>query len=87
MNYVIATVKKSQLGIGGEADAASIGIPASGISVRYRSIPVPDWGTLIPVPDSPSTAQRYGYCRCSLSNVCRVAHRVLRSSVGYSVAQ
>jgi hypothetical protein len=37
-----------------EADAAGIGIPASSISVRYRSIPVPDWGTLIPVQDSPA---------------------------------
>ncbi len=37
-----------------EADAAGIGIPASSISVRYRSIPVPDWDTLIPVPDSPA---------------------------------
>jgi hypothetical protein len=34
--------------------AAGIGIPASSISVRYRSIPVPDWGTLIPVPDNPA---------------------------------
>ncbi len=40
------------MGIGIEADAAGIGIPASSISVRYRSIPVPDFGTLIPVPDS-----------------------------------
>ncbi len=42
------------LGIGVNADVASIGIPASSISVRYRSIPVPDWGTLIPVPDCPA---------------------------------
>jgi hypothetical protein len=26
-----------------KTDAASIGILASGISVQYRSIPVPDW--------------------------------------------
>ena len=44
----------SKLGIGIEADAAGIGIPASSISVQYHSIPVLDWGTLIPVPDSPS---------------------------------
>jgi hypothetical protein len=37
-----------------EADAAGIGTPASSILVRYRSIPIPDWGTLIPVPDSPA---------------------------------
>jgi hypothetical protein len=30
-------------GIGIEVDAAGIGIPASCISVRYKSIPVPDW--------------------------------------------
>jgi hypothetical protein len=30
------------MGIGIVADADGIGIPASGISVRYRSIPVPD---------------------------------------------
>jgi hypothetical protein len=34
------------LDIGIESDAASIGIPASGFSVRYRSIPVPDWAPL-----------------------------------------
>jgi hypothetical protein len=33
------------MGIGIEADNAGIGIPASSISVQYRSIPVPDWGT------------------------------------------
>ncbi len=33
------------------ADAAGIGIPASSISVRYRSIPVPDGVPVIPVPD------------------------------------
>jgi hypothetical protein len=33
------------LGIGFEVDAAGIGISASCISVRYRSIPVPDWVT------------------------------------------
>jgi hypothetical protein len=38
----------SQLGIGIEANAASSGIPASSISVRYRSNPILDWGTLIP---------------------------------------
>ncbi len=38
---------KPCLGIGIEDDAAGIGIPASGISVRYRIIPVSDWG--IPV--------------------------------------
>ncbi len=42
----------TKLGIGIEANAAGIGIPASSISVRYRSIPVPASGTLIPVPDS-----------------------------------
>jgi hypothetical protein len=40
------------LGIGIEADAAGIGIPAINISVRCRSIPVPDWRTFIPSPDS-----------------------------------
>jgi hypothetical protein len=30
------------MGIGNGAEAAGIGVPASGISVRYRSIPVPD---------------------------------------------
>jgi hypothetical protein len=45
---------KSFLGIGIEADAAGIGIPASSISVRHRSIPVPDWDPLIPVLDSPA---------------------------------
>jgi hypothetical protein len=33
----------TKLGIGIEVDAAGIGIPASRISIRYRSIPVPDW--------------------------------------------
>jgi hypothetical protein len=33
----------AQLGIGIKADAAGIGIPASDISFRYRSIPVQDW--------------------------------------------
>ncbi len=33
----------SQLGIGIESNAAGVGIPSSSISVRYRSIPVPDW--------------------------------------------
>jgi hypothetical protein len=45
-----------------EADAAGIGIPASSISVRYRSIPVPDWATLIPYSSIPAVdkiAQRY----------------------------
>jgi hypothetical protein len=37
-----------------EADAAGIGILATSISVRYRSIPVSDWGTLIPVPYTPA---------------------------------
>jgi hypothetical protein len=41
-------------GIGIEADATAIGIQASSTSVRYLSILVPDWGTLIPVPDSPA---------------------------------
>jgi hypothetical protein len=41
-------------GIGIEADAVGIGIPASSISVRYFSILVLDCGTLIPVPDSPA---------------------------------
>jgi len=41
-------------GIGIEANAAGIGIPASSLSLRYRSILVPDLGTLIPVPDSPA---------------------------------
>ncbi len=51
------------MGIGNEADAASIRIPASSISVRYRSIPAPDWGTLIPVLDSPAIkiSQRYDF--------------------------
>jgi hypothetical protein len=34
-------------GAGIEADAAGIGIPASGISVWYRSILVPDWVPII----------------------------------------
>jgi hypothetical protein len=42
------------VGMGIETDAAGIGIPASSISGRYRNIPVPDRGTLIPVPDSPA---------------------------------
>ncbi len=33
----------AKLGIVIEVDAAGIGIPASYISVRYRSIPLPDW--------------------------------------------
>jgi hypothetical protein len=45
------------LGIGIEADGAGIGISASSISVRYRSIPVLDWCALIPVPDSPGSAK------------------------------
>ncbi len=40
-----------ELGIGIYADAAGIGILASSISARYRSIPVLDWVPLIPVPD------------------------------------
>jgi hypothetical protein len=47
------TVLLPQLDIGIEADAAGIGIPASSISVRYHSIPVPDWASLIPLPDNP----------------------------------
>ncbi len=35
--------------MGTEDDAAGIGIPASSNSVRYRGLPVPDLGTLIPV--------------------------------------
>ncbi len=31
------------MGNGIEANVAGIGIPASGIPVRYRSVPVPDW--------------------------------------------
>jgi hypothetical protein len=34
------------MGIGIEVDAAGIGILASCISVRYRSIPVPNWISL-----------------------------------------
>jgi hypothetical protein len=34
------------VGISIKADAADIAIPASIISVRYRTIPVPDWITL-----------------------------------------
>jgi hypothetical protein len=43
------------MAIGIQADAAGIGIPfpAFSISVRYRGIPLPDWGTLIPLPDNP----------------------------------
>jgi hypothetical protein len=33
-----------------EVEAAGIGIPASCISVRYRSIPVPDWVPLFRYP-------------------------------------
>ncbi len=51
---ILVTVVFAQLSIGIEADAAGISIPASSISVRYRCIPVPDWGTLIPVPDIPA---------------------------------
>jgi hypothetical protein len=40
--------------MGIETDADGIGIPASSISVQLRSILAPDWGTLIPVPDSPA---------------------------------
>jgi hypothetical protein len=58
------------MGIGIVADAAGINILASNISVQYRSIPLLDWGNLIPLPDSRS-----------------VAHRLLHSSVGYSIAQ
>ncbi len=35
------------MGIGIKPDAAVIGIPVSDISVRYRSIPVPDWVPLL----------------------------------------
>jgi hypothetical protein len=48
------TVRHSAQSLIDEADDAGIGIPASSISFRYRSISVPDWGTLIPVPDSPA---------------------------------
>ncbi len=41
-------VISSWLGISIEAHAAGIGIPASSISVRYHSIPLPDWGTGVP---------------------------------------
>ncbi len=46
--------KLAKLGIGIEANATGIGILASSLSVRYRSILVPDLGTLIPVPNSPA---------------------------------
>jgi hypothetical protein len=44
------------MGIGINADATGIGIPASIISVRYRRIPVPEdsgtgRGRIIPVPE------------------------------------
>jgi hypothetical protein len=42
------------MGIGIEVDAAGIGIPASSNSVRYRSIPAPDWDILIPLPGCPT---------------------------------
>jgi len=37
-----------------KADAAGIGILVSSISVWYRSILVPDRGTLVPIPDKPT---------------------------------
>ncbi len=55
----------NRLGIGVEANATSIGITASSLSVRYRSILVPDLGTLIPkFRHYKKIAQRYNqYCR------------------------
>jgi hypothetical protein len=73
------------------ANAASTGIPASIISVRYRSIPVPDWGTLISVPDSPAFRHFKNCTKVRKLWVAHlgfsVAHMVLCSSVGDSVAQ
>jgi hypothetical protein len=40
----------AEVGIGTDADATRIDISEYGISVRYRSIPVPDWVPLS-VPD------------------------------------
>jgi hypothetical protein len=44
----------ANLVIGIEVDAAGIGIPASNISVLYRSIPVPKLGPLILVQSAAS---------------------------------
>ncbi len=44
--YCKACLSFLHLGIGIEADAAAIGIPASGIYVQYSSIPAPDWISL-----------------------------------------
>jgi hypothetical protein len=58
----------AQLGIGIEADAAGIGIPASSFSVRYRSIPTglgnPYSGTgQSGIPAFDKFAQRYEHCK------------------------
>ncbi len=57
------------MGIGIEADAAGITILASNISVQYRSIPVLDWGNLIPVPDSRSVAYRVLHSSVGYSSI------------------
>jgi hypothetical protein len=46
------------IGIGIDADAAGVGIPASGFSVWYRRIPVSDWGKYV-IPAFEKIAQRY----------------------------
>ncbi len=91
--------KLAQLGIGIEANATGIGIPASSLSVRYRSILVPDLETLIPVPVSPAFRHYKKLHKGTTSTVgssVRVQRSSLgaaklssvqRSSVGYSIAQ
>jgi hypothetical protein len=66
-------------------------ISASSISLRYRSILVPDWGTLFPVLDSPAFQFWPNWTRVRVLKVaqlgCSVAIMVLRSSVEKSVDQ
>jgi hypothetical protein len=68
-SHVIAAAIGKKLGIGINAEAAGIGIPASDISVPYLNIPGPEWvplfwyrigsgiGILCPVPDWPDAGQ------------------------------
>ncbi len=67
--------------MGIEANATGIGITASSLSVRYRSILVLDLGTLIPVLDSPAF-RHYKKLHKGTTSTVGSSVRVQRSSHG-----